>query len=322
MQPRSRRRGALPGLTFLALAGASLAAALARVGWPFELFAHFRWQLCVAAVVLGVAAAIARRLPLVLVAGAAFALPWASTLPRPGATAPEPRGCDGPRFTVVSLNLHRQNDEPRRALQWLATNPADVVVLQEVTPAWQVALAETGATYPHRVVLPRDDPYGIAVLARVPIEDVQELDFLGDGLPSLGVTAGVGGQRVRLLALHTHWPVLPSLHHARDRVLARAAAYVSSADGPAVIAGDLNLTPYAPAFPRLLVRSGLRDVYAGRAWRPTWRAGFWPLAIPIDHVLVPADACVAAAEIGRDVGSDHRPVRVVVRFARPAAQVE
>jgi endonuclease/exonuclease/phosphatase (EEP) superfamily protein YafD len=49
-------------------------------------------------------------------------------------------------------------------------------------------------------------------------------------------------------------------------------------------------------------------VFPRRAWQPTWMAGFWPLALRIDHVLVSGGLCVEEARIGPDVGSDHRPV--------------
>ena len=81
-----------------------------------------------------------------------------------------------------------------------------------------------------------------------------------------------------------------------------------------ILLGDLNLTPYAPAFARLVAESGLRDAFAGEAWRPTWQAGFWPLALPIDHVLVPRRGCITGHEIGPDVGSDHRPLQVTLRL--------
>jgi endonuclease/exonuclease/phosphatase (EEP) superfamily protein YafD len=73
--------------------------------------------------------------------------------------------------------------------------------------------------------------------------------------------------------------------------------------------------------------SGLRDVMQGRGWRPTWLAGFWPLALRIDHVLASPGLCVEQAEVGPDVGSDHRPVfarlalprQKLAAGARPAA---
>jgi endonuclease/exonuclease/phosphatase family metal-dependent hydrolase len=81
-----------------------------------------------------------------------------------------------------------------------------------------------------------------------------------------------------------------------------------------VLLGDLNLTPYSPPFDRLLGDSGLRDVMQGQGWQPTWRAGFWPLALRIDHVLVSSDLCVEDATVGPTVGSDHRPVLARLRL--------
>jgi endonuclease/exonuclease/phosphatase (EEP) superfamily protein YafD len=117
-----------------------------------------------------------------------------------------------------------------------------------------------------------------------------------------------------VIALHTHWPVLPDLFLARDAGLRLAAARARDATMPTLLAGDLNLTPYAPEFSRLEQASRLRDAFAGRPWRPTWQAGFWPLALPIDHVFVPEGVCVVDARIGPAVGSDHRPVIVTLQW--------
>ncbi|HET9693189.1 MAG TPA: endonuclease/exonuclease/phosphatase family protein, partial [Steroidobacteraceae bacterium] len=289
------------------------AAALAPLGWPFELFAHFRWQLGVAALVLvPVGALLGRRwlavATLVIVLQLA-PLAWPRLdEPRFG------RHCSGPEFRVVTVNLRYVNDEPQRVLEWLESEPSDVVVLQEVTAAWQQALAATRARYPHGTLQPREDPYGIGVLSRWPLVSVESVDFAKDGLPSLVATLDVAGQPVQLIALHTHWPVLKHLQAARDEGLRMAAQRARRVSVPTVLAGDLNLTPYAPAFHRLERDSRLRDALAGRWWRPTWRAGFWPLALPIDHVLVPEGVCVVDARIGPAVGSDHRPVAVTLQW--------
>jgi endonuclease/exonuclease/phosphatase family metal-dependent hydrolase len=83
---------------------------------------------------------------------------------------------------------------------------------------------------------------------------------------------------------------------------------------PVVMLGDLNLTPYAPPFDRLLRDGRLHDAMRGRGWQPTWRAGFWPLALRIDHVLVSPGLCVEEATVGPAVGSDHRPVLARLRL--------
>ncbi len=117
-----------------------------------------------------------------------------------------------------------------------------------------------------------------------------------------------------MIALHTRWPVTPELQVVRDRTLEQAAALARTQPDATILLGDLNLTPYAPAFARLVSESGLQDALAGEAWRPTWQAGFWPLALPIDHVLVPRRSCVTGHEIGGYVGSDHRPLQVTLRL--------
>lgn len=303
-------------LLLAGLAAACAAALLAPLGWPFELFAHFRWQLGAAALVLLLVAALLRRRGMVLLAAAALlsqagpAL-WTALRATPAHAA---GSCDGPTLRVATVNLWYVNRDPRRLLDWLAASEPDLVALQEVSPAWVDALAATLPAYPHRQLLPRNDPYGIGVLSRLPLRQVTALDLAGDGLPSLHVTAELAGQSLYLLGLHTHWPMTPGLQQARDRALQQAAVLALETPSSSIVLGDLNLTPYAPAFTRLVQSSGLRDALAGQAWRPTWLASFWPLALPIDHVLVPRAACVLDTSIGPDIGSDHRPVLVTLRL--------
>lgn len=51
----------------------------------------------------------------------------------------------------------------------------------------------------------------------------------------------------------------------------------------------------------------------------TWPVGFWPLRIPIDHALHSAGVIVRDVRVGPDVGSDHFPLVVEARLARPGA---
>jgi endonuclease/exonuclease/phosphatase (EEP) superfamily protein YafD len=305
----------LAGVAVLGLLVAAFAAALAPLGWPFELFAHFRWQLGAATLVVVPVAVLAARGSTVAAAVAVLLLQFAP-LAWPGGDEASRTShvCTGPQLRIASVNLWFRNDEPARVLEWLASHPADVVVLQEVTAQWEQALDATVTSYPHRTMQSREDPYGIGVLSRWPIEDFESVDFAKDGLPSLVATFDVAGRRVQVIALHTHWPVVPGLFLARNEGLRLAAARARDSTLPVVLAGDLNLTPYAPEFRRLERDSGLRDALAERRWRPTWLAGFWPLALPIDHVLVPEDACVVDSGIGPAIGSDHRPVSVTLRW--------
>jgi endonuclease/exonuclease/phosphatase (EEP) superfamily protein YafD len=301
--------------TLVGLGLATLASTLAPLGWPFELFVHFRTQYGVAVVVLAAGLLFVRRpAAAALAALLAFAQFWPAA-PRLQASEAAAR-CDGDPFTVVIANLAFDNEDRQSLLAWLARHPADLILLQELTPEWSTAFQSLPG-YPHRQQIARTDPYGIAVLSRWPLNELTARDFAGDGLPSLVGYVDAGHTRLHVAAVHTHWPLLPELMRKRNLVLDRLAAEVRADSGPAIIAGDFNLTPHSPVYRRLLDQSGLGETMPASDWRPTWRAGFWPLALRIDHVLVSPDVCVESAAVGPEFGSDHRPVRVRLRL--PAA---
>jgi endonuclease/exonuclease/phosphatase (EEP) superfamily protein YafD len=254
---------------------------------------------------------------MMVVAGVTVALQWLPGALMGGrAIAQEPTAsaCGGHELRIVTANAWFANSAHAPLVDWLSRSDADIIALQEITPQWAMALEPLARIYPHRKLIARDDPYGIALLSRWPFDDVQAMDFAQDGLPSLVADVTVRGRQLQVIALHTRWPVTPRLQVARDRALQQAAALARARPASTVLLGDLNLTPYAPAFGRLVSESGLRDAFAGGAWRPTWQAGFWPLALPIDHVLVPPGSCITAQDIGPDVGSDHRPLQVMLRL--------
>ena len=302
-------------LLLAALTAVGIASALALAapfGWPWELFVHFRTQYAVGALVVAVAFALTRHPRACMVAVALATLNALPLLQHAQASAPA-GSCAGREFAVVSANLQAGNDD-RGFLDWLAGHPADFVVVQEVTEAWARDLSRL-ADYPHRVLLPREDPYGIGVLSRWPLDAVRQEDLAADGLPSLSGRVEFEGRSLRWLALHTHWPITPALARARDRSLDAAAGLVRASDGPVVVLGDLNATPFAPAYAEFVRSSGLRDAAAATRWQPTWMAGFWPLALRIDYVFASPGLCVESSAVGPAIGSDHRPVLAKLRFA-------
>jgi endonuclease/exonuclease/phosphatase (EEP) superfamily protein YafD len=277
------------------------------------LFSHFRLQLGAGSLLVAACLAVLR-CPRAAAGAAVLAAASLLRFEAPLHAAEPAPACTGREFVVVTANLWFANADRRPYLEWLAAHPADVVIAQEVTPEWARDLGSLAA-YPYRKVLPRPDPYGIAILSRWPLEDVGPVDLAGDGLPSLEGTVNAGGDLIHVIGLHTRWPITPELARARDRALFAAAVRARASALPVIAAGDLNLTADSPVFGRVLEDSGLRDVFEGRpGWNPTWMAGFWPLALRIDHALVSPGICVERAEVGPELGSDHRPLTAVLRL--------
>jgi len=311
-RPAIRTAAFLIRASLAGLCAVTVLAFAAPLGWPFELFVHFRVQYAAAGLVLAgvlLAAGSPRASLLAILLTAFNALP---VLQRAQA-GPPPVACAGPEITVVTANVQYGNDDRSRFLDWLAKHPADLVVVQEVTAAWARELARLPG-YPYRLLLAREDPYGIGVLSRWPLGPVESEDFAGDGLPSIAGHVQFAGRPLRFLALHTHWPITPGLARARNRALAAAARSLVEGSGPAVVLGDLNATPWSPVYANFLRDSGTRDVADEARWQPTWMAGFWPLALRIDHLFVSPGLCVLRAQVGPAIGSDHRPVVARLRF--------
>jgi endonuclease/exonuclease/phosphatase (EEP) superfamily protein YafD len=307
------RPAALPALLcaaglLLPLATQALAGFGGPVAWLVDLASHWQW-LFLPALLPAVALALRhhRRWAWLLLAAP---LPWLTAAP---ALPAAPPGDGLPRLSVASANVHVDNRDTQALAAWLAAERPHVVVLLEVSPAFAEGL-RTLTGYPYRKLVPADTPFGLAVLSRQPLSNVQVLQD-AEGMPHIEVDLHWQGRRVRLAALHLMPPLSAHYHGARNDKLRSVAAAAHDSGQPALLVGDLNATPWSSAF------TGLQSQGFRRAGglRPTWPAGGGGWAgIPIDHVTGTAQWTVASSRLGPDVGSDHLPV-VVQLVLQPAA---
>lgn len=303
-------------LVLAGLAAAALAGFLAPLGWPFELFVHFRPQFAAYAAILATGLLLVRHLPAALLSLAlAVALAWPLVARRQAEVTAS--RCEGPALEVLTANLSIVNRDPSRLIAWVHADPPDVLLLQEVTARWATDLEQL-SDYPYRRVVPRSDTHGIAMLSRWPMSDVRVLDLVGDGLPLLVAEIDTGQGRFHAAAIHAQWPLTAGLMDRRDRTLQGLAHEVQTTPGHWIVGGDFNLTPHSPVFDRLLESSGLADTRPVHGWQPTWLPSFWPLSLNIDHVLASPGICVQSSAVGPPIGSDHRPVRASLRLPATA----
>lgn len=214
-------------------------------------------------------------------------------------------------LTVATFNVHMGNHDTTTLARWLTETKPDVLVLHEVSPEYAKGLdAITG--YPFRYLVPRNDPFGMAVLSRFPLAQAQTLED-GDGLQHIETQLDWNGQPIRLTAWHPMPPISQYDHTKRNQQLQALAKAAKASGQPAIVAGDLNATPWSNAFSKL-DQAGLRRA-SGLA--PTWPAvGYGWIGIPIDHVLVTQQWSVVKREIGPNLGSDHLPVLVRIALRK------
>ena len=225
------------------------------------------------------------------------------------------------RLSVLVANLLQSNEDHARALRTLNAADADVLVLLEVDDNWLRALAPLVARHPYRVLEPRDNTYGMAVLSRRPLTDARTLSNFGTETPL--VTAALqmaGGRGVRLWAIHPRPPRPTQDTDDRDAELVRTARQVREGAGPAIVAGDLNDVPWSRTTTLLKDVSGTVDPRIGRSPLPTFSARR-PAVLrwPLDDVFATRDFTLVDLRRPGRTGSDHLPYRVTLCLGQPGA---
>jgi endonuclease/exonuclease/phosphatase (EEP) superfamily protein YafD len=314
-EPRRSSDGRWIDVVAVGVLAGSLAGWAGSWHWLLDLTTHFRWYWLVLSLG-GLIACLRWRRPtavaclaLAAVANTRDLLPY--WLPK---TAPTSAMVDREdrRVFVISMNVHRVNDDATAAVAYLRDRQPDVVAVLEVDADWATALDGLADLFPHRVIRPRIDNFGIALLSRWPLDDVEIVAFSETGFPSILATVRRPAGDFRIIATH---PYPPFNARCTDQLVTHLDGVASAAAAsslPCLVAGDFNAAPWSRPYRRLVARSGLVDSALGRGVQATWHAHLPAPRIPIDHVLVPPEATVLRREVGPDIGSDHFPVEAEI----------
>lgn len=281
-----------------------LARALARteleaIWWLTDLAAHWQalYAITLAASVLGLVWLARDRRWLALLP--ALALPWLSA----SATLPAGDGDSERTIKIITANLHFGNDDPARLRALLDEEAAGLVFLTELGPGAAKALT-AWPEWPHQVRLPRNDPFGLALMSKHPITGLK-LEESPSGIPLLRATVDWQGTMLVVSVVHPMPPISAAFARERDQVLANEALQHTRHGRPALMAGDFNASPWSDAF-TVPARAGFHR--ASGAYPGTWHASVHWLGIPIDHVLASPHWTLVERRVGPDIDSDHRPV--------------
>lgn len=302
-------------VVLLALGAAiTLASFGGALSFWLELLSHFRAQYALGFLLLAALLAALKKWPLVVGAlvlcgaHAALVLPVYSS----GTTAK----AAGARLRIVYLNVHTGNLEHDRVLAFVQEQSADVVLLVEVDDTWMSSLEPLREMYPTRIAQPRFDNFGIALFSKLAVEG--NIETLGGPDAPPTIVARHPASSLTLIGTHPVPPIDAAFASRRNRQLDALAARAVGLEGPVVLVGDLNMTPWSPHFTSLLERSRLRDSRVGFGVHSSWPAPLPSfLRIPIDHCLVSPSVAVTSRHIGPSLGSDHLPLVVEVASSAP-----
>lgn len=308
-----------PGLRRLLKAAAALTAAFSLLTmadqWHrlLELFSHFRLQYCAAAGVLAAVLLLVRErgwasgmLALMLL-NATLIVPW---------YLPAERTTDeaAPLLTILHANVYGRNEQYQRFVDLVAAERPDIFFVQEMSAGLEDALQVMHAAYPYREVVSRDDNFGIAVYARLPLDEIVVHAGPPYGKPSLVVTTHVAGNPLTLVSTHPMPPLGQQEFDGRNRQLHDIGQLINALPRPLVLIGDLNTSMFAHHYQLLIAETGLHNARQGFGLLPSWPAQLPFARIPIDHCLVSDAIGVVAIRTADAIGSDHLPLIVTLRI--------
>lgn len=285
---------------------------LGKFYWVFDLFAHFRLQYTIILLIMFLLFFLYKKPSLAAIA-IVFLTPnlyEVSTIFFGGN-----KNKDLQKYLKISsINLLSNNGDEQAVLNFIQSRNPDIVILQEFNERWEKDLAKVIENYPYQKILPRTDNFGIAMLSKVEVENMTELNLSPAGVPSLLATILFDNQQIHVLAIHPIPPVGSQASQFRNAQFASIIAMKQVLHKNKIIIGDFNITSYSPHFKQLASELNLLDSRKGFGILATWPTWFPPLKVTIDHCLISPGIYVKNRAVGEPIGSDHLPIYVEVGF--------
>lgn len=279
------------------------------------LFIPAEWTLQREILLLGVIAAVAYQLKMVL----PYTPIWKKQVQQVGQDQLDPEQ----QISLLVANVLTPNDKYHLLLQQIENLKPDVVLTLESDQVWQDALKSIEKDYPYRVAVPLDNLYGMHLYSRLALIEPEVKFILSDEVPSIHATLKLrSGILVQLYCLH---PKPPSPTEAKDSTLRDAELLIvgdriKDLDQSCIVMGDLNDVAWSRTT-RLFQRiSGLLDPRVGRYFMNTFHANYSLLRWSLDHIFHSADFGLVDMKRLSHIGSDHFPVYVVLQTGRTFEQ--
>ncbi|MGD1905189.1 MAG: endonuclease/exonuclease/phosphatase family protein [Leptolyngbyaceae cyanobacterium] len=214
-------------------------------------------------------------------------------------------------------NIYYQNPTLAAVVAEGKAYDPDVIFLMEYSEAIQAQIESQFTDYPYRLIKPSRYTMGLALFSRLPLEVSQIHQFEGNWIPIFETVIALGKQSFTLIGGHP-WPPAPrwaQLHREQVAAMAQVAAGV---EGPLIIAGDFNATPWSFALRDLMSKAKVRDARLGFGLAKTRHHFPYP-SLMLDHGLVSAEWQVVNYQQGNARGSDHQPLILDLK-QRPITQ--
>lgn len=247
--------------------------------------------------------------------------PYTRLAPKQAQAAAHPRR--GATLSLLFANVLMTNRDASRLKDIIRRVDPDVVLALETDRWWQQQLAELERTYPHAVLQPQNNTYGMLLYSKLPLSNSAVEFLVHDDVPSIHTEARLPcGQAVWLHCVHPRPPFVTTSKTSlpRDAELLIIGKHVEKRTLPVVVLGDLNDVAWSRTTCLFQKISRLLDPRIGRGFYNTFHAKYPFLRFPLDHFFHSED--FKLLRFGRlpYFGSDHFPVFIEVSYEPATAE--
>lgn len=211
---------------------------------------------------------------------------------------------------IISANVYAENREHSQLNDLVHDSNPDFLALFEVDQSWLGVTEQLKQRFKYARVEEKHGYFGIALFSQYPINRVEFKKFGHFSQYAIIAHLEVDGRAFHIIAAHVLAPTSQSYFDLRNKHLRNLAKTARALEGPVMLIGDLNITPWSPYFEDLVRESKLLDGSKGFGLQPTWPVQLSFIGIPIDHCLVSPSVEIQQWSRGPDIGSDHFPIIV------------
>jgi endonuclease/exonuclease/phosphatase (EEP) superfamily protein YafD len=231
---------------------------------------------------------------------------------------------DGPSdggLALLTCNVLQTNRNAAGFLDIVGRTDADLVLAVEVDEWWVERLSDgLRATYPHTVLYPLSNGYGLALFSRLELIEPEVRFVFDEAIPSIRTDVRLrSGAIITLYGVHPRPPSVQQDSKERDVELLCIAAEIKARGAPTVVLGDLNDVAWSPTTLNFARAGGLLDPRRGRGFYNTYPARWPGFRYPLDYVFSSEHFTIRTMRVLPRFGSDHLPLIAELSLDPPAS---
>ena len=228
-------------------------------------------------------------------------------------------------FSLLISNILGTNRQYDRFLDLAREIDPDLILVVETDDAWVEALSALNDVYPHRVLHPLDNLYGMVLLSKLELVNPEVRFLVQEDIPSVHTGFRLrNGVVAKLHGIHPRppEPIRDQRSTPRDAELVLVAKEIDRDRGvPAIVSGDLNDVAWSETSQLFVRLSRMLDPRVGRGFYNSYNANNPLVRFPLDHVFHSVHFKLIDLQRMRHIGSDHFPIFIRLAFD-PAAPAE